>query len=95
MMLSSCTLKINMTIAMNLLRKYFYIPFEQNRKKSIFSLLSQEYTKLTNIILPLYMISKVDLKEFTFMSNQVKKGKRDWPPAKPKEPAYKAPNDVI
>ena len=41
------------------------------------------------------MISKVDLKEYTFMSNQVKKGKREWPPAKPKEPAYKAPNDVI
>ena len=29
------------------------------------------------------------------MSNQLKKGKREWPPAKPKEPAYKAPNDVI
>ena len=56
--------------------------------------MSQEYTKLTNIILPLYMISKVDLKEFTFMRHQLKKGKREWPPTKPKELAYKAPSDV-
>ena len=56
--------------------------------------MSQEYTKLTNIILPLYMIAKVDLKEFTFMRHQLKKGKREWPPTKPKELAYKAPNDV-
>ncbi len=58
--------------------------FESPAKKSIYALLKEEFARHTKLVLPIYMITKIDLKEYTFMSNGLKKAvRREWPPTKP------------
>lgn len=68
--------------------------YESPAKKSIYALLKEEFGKLTKFVLPLYMVTKIDLKEYTFMTGGLKKGvKREHPPTKPNELAFKTPDD--
>ena len=68
--------------------------YDSPAKKSIYALIKAVYADMTKLVLPIYMITKIDLREYTFMTNSLKKTvKREWPPAIPSEPAFRVPDD--